>query len=85
MELEKDLKCSFCLKGANEIKKLIAGPNNIFICNECVSICYEILNEDKKKEYSKEFLFKIKKKVVEMNKNIEVFIKELDKEIENKE
>jgi ATP-dependent Clp protease ATP-binding subunit ClpX len=35
------LHCSFCLKSADEVKKLIAGPGNIFICDECVSLCDE--------------------------------------------
>ena len=43
---EKDLKCSFCNKKSNEVKRLVAGPNGIFICNECIGICSEILKED---------------------------------------
>ncbi|MEW6214355.1 MAG: ATP-dependent Clp protease ATP-binding subunit ClpX [Nitrospirota bacterium] len=35
-------KCSFCGKGHNEVKKLIAGPS-VFICNECVALCNEII------------------------------------------
>lgn len=37
-------KCSFCGKGHNEVKKLIAGPS-VFICNECVSLCNEIIED----------------------------------------
>jgi hypothetical protein len=33
------LYCSFCLKSQHEIAKLIAGPGNIFICDECVALC----------------------------------------------
>ncbi len=36
------LKCSFCGKGQDEVKKLIAGPS-VFICNECVDLCNEII------------------------------------------
>ncbi|MEW6068204.1 MAG: ATP-dependent Clp protease ATP-binding subunit ClpX [Nitrospirota bacterium] len=36
------LKCSFCGKGHDEVKKLIAGPT-VFICNECVELCNEII------------------------------------------
>ena len=39
------MKCSFCGKRANEVKQLIAGPN-IFICDECVDVCIEILGAD---------------------------------------
>jgi ATP-dependent Clp protease ATP-binding subunit ClpX len=43
---EKDLICSFCKKPGSEVKRLVAGPNGIFICNECINICSEILKED---------------------------------------
>ena len=36
------LKCSFCGKGHAEVKKLIAGPT-VYICNECVELCNEII------------------------------------------
>ena len=39
------LKCSFCGKGQEEVKKLIAGPS-VFICNECVDLCNEIIAEE---------------------------------------
>jgi ATP-dependent Clp protease ATP-binding subunit ClpX len=35
------LHCSFCLKSQHEVKKLIAGPGNLFICDECVGLCDE--------------------------------------------
>ncbi|MCX7796702.1 MAG: ATP-dependent Clp protease ATP-binding subunit ClpX [bacterium] len=39
------LRCSFCGKSQNEVKKLIAGPG-VYICDQCVKICVEILEED---------------------------------------
>ena len=39
------LHCSFCGKSQNEVKKLIAGPH-VYICNECIDICNEIINDD---------------------------------------
>ncbi len=39
------LKCSFCGKGQDEVKKLIAGPS-VYICNECVDLCNEIIAEE---------------------------------------
>jgi ClpX C4-type zinc finger protein len=39
------LKCSFCGRGKDEGRKLIAGPS-VFICDECVEICNEILKGD---------------------------------------
>ena len=41
--------CSFCGKKQDEVKKLIAGPN-VFICDECISLCNEIVLEDKGQE-----------------------------------
>ena len=35
------LHCSFCLKSQHEVAKLIAGPGNLFICDECVALCDE--------------------------------------------
>lgn len=43
---EENLKCSFCGKAQKEVKKLIAG-NGVYICDECVSLCNEILEEEK--------------------------------------
>lgn len=39
------LECSFCGKKQAEVKKLIAGPS-VYICNECVDLCYNVLKED---------------------------------------
>lgn len=39
----KTLYCSFCFKSQHEVKKLISGPANIFICDECVALCNEII------------------------------------------
>jgi ATP-dependent Clp protease ATP-binding subunit ClpX len=44
-----DLKCSFCGKSQKEVKKLIAGPT-VFICNECVELCNEIISEELERE-----------------------------------
>ncbi|MDR3363669.1 MAG: ATP-dependent Clp protease ATP-binding subunit ClpX [Clostridiales Family XIII bacterium] len=41
----KQLKCSFCGKAQDEVKRLIAGPN-VYICNDCIELCMEILREE---------------------------------------
>ncbi len=46
---DNELRCSFCNKPQHEVIKLIAGPN-VYICNECVETCNEIITEDMKKE-----------------------------------
>ena len=44
MSDKKDYTCSFCGKVKDEVKTLIAGPNQ-YICNECVDLCYDIIHE----------------------------------------
>ena len=46
-ETENTLYCSFCGKSQHEVKKLIAGPT-VFICDECVELCVEIIREETK-------------------------------------
>lgn len=48
-------RCSFCGKKQNEVVKLIAGPG-AYICNECIDLCMEILNEDELPEESEDEL-----------------------------
>ena len=42
---KKDVRCSFCGRMQDEVKRLIAGPN-AYICNECVNICAELIEEE---------------------------------------
>ncbi|MEQ1764659.1 MAG: ATP-dependent Clp protease ATP-binding subunit ClpX [Pyrinomonadaceae bacterium] len=46
---EELLNCSFCGKSQNDVKKLIAGPG-VYVCNECIDICNEIINDDEQQE-----------------------------------
>ncbi|MBF0549826.1 MAG: ATP-dependent Clp protease ATP-binding subunit ClpX [Deltaproteobacteria bacterium] len=46
-----DLLCSFCGKSQDEVKKLIAGPS-VYICDECIELCNEIIAEEYEKEES---------------------------------
>ena len=43
---EKKLRCSFCNKTQDQVRKLIAGPNGAYICDECVDICPEIIEDE---------------------------------------
>ena len=47
------VRCSFCGKQRSEVRKLIAGPN-VYICNECVELCREIVQEDMRYEQPNE-------------------------------
>jgi len=41
-----DAYCSFCGKSANQVHKLIAGPHGVYICDECIDICAEMIDEE---------------------------------------
>ncbi len=43
---DKDIRCSFCGKSQEQVKKLIAGPSGVYICDECVDICADIIDEE---------------------------------------
>ncbi len=47
------LKCSFCGKGQNDVRKLIAGPT-VYICDECIELCNDIIAEEWEEEKSRE-------------------------------
>src|SRR5680860_1358716 len=49
MASEKHLRCSFCGKSKDAVKRFISGPS-VYICNECVSLCNEILAEEEERE-----------------------------------
>ena len=43
---DDQVRCSFCNKTQNQVRKLIAGPNGAYICDECVDVCSEIIEEE---------------------------------------
>ena len=47
---ESRVRCSFCGKTQDQVRKLIAGPNGIYICDECVDICADIIEEEYEEE-----------------------------------
>ncbi len=49
MSSDKHLRCSFCGKSKESVKKFISGPS-VYICNECISLCNEILAEEHERE-----------------------------------
>ena len=50
---KKDVRCSFCGRAQEEVKRLIAGPN-AYICNECVGICAELIEEEQENQEASE-------------------------------
>ena len=72
-----ELVCSFCGKSQDEVKKLIAGPS-VYICDECVSLCSEIIQEEyghEEKDKGKDFL----PKPQEMKKSLDQYVIEQDR------
>mgnify|MGYP005810720279 CR=1 FL=1 len=55
--IDDKIRCSFCGKTQDQVRKLIAGSNNVFICDECIDLCAEILEEEleDEKEAPEEF------------------------------
>ena len=43
---QSDYTCSFCTKSQAQVKRLIAGPDRVFICDECVTLCDQIISEE---------------------------------------
>jgi ATP-dependent protease Clp ATPase subunit len=41
-----DYRCSFCGKSQEQVHRLIAGPGGVYICNECVALCQEIIDDE---------------------------------------
>jgi len=58
-------ECSFCGRGQEEVKKLISGPGGVYICNECVVLCKDVLDKEsfdkRKKEEAPETAFVVPK------------------------
>lgn len=60
------IRCSFCNKAQGQVRKLIAGPNGVYICDECVGICADIVEEefeDMEEEASEEMQINLLKPV----------------------
>lgn len=53
--VEKNIRCSFCGKKQGQVQRIIAGPG-VYICNECVNLCSDILNDGMLEESPEEYL-----------------------------
>ena len=49
-----NIKCSFCGKPQDIVKKIIAGPNGVFICDECVNVCQNIMDTEMFEDFEEE-------------------------------
>ena len=52
---KSSVKCSFCGKTQDQVKRLVAGPNDIYICNECIKLCDSIISEEIRVEEVEDF------------------------------
>jgi len=76
-DLAGELVCSFCGKSQDEVKKLIAGPS-VYICDECVSLCNEIIQEEydqEKKTKQRDYL----PKPQEIKKSLDQYVIEQER------
>ncbi len=74
---DSSLRCSFCSRGQDEVRKLIAGPT-VYICDECVGLCNEIMAE----EFETSFDISVKTKLPspkEINKHLEDYVIDQDR------
>ena len=42
----KQFRCSFCNKTQDQVRKLVAGPKGVYICDECIEVCMEIMEDE---------------------------------------
>ncbi len=54
-KIVEKVRCSFCNKTEDQVRKLIAGPNGVYICDECIDICSEIIQEELEEEDEEEY------------------------------
>ena len=70
-EDKKHLRCSFCGKSQDQVKRLIAGPN-VYICDECIELCQEIISEEVEELY--DFDIDNLPKPVEINETLNDYV-----------
>lgn len=54
-KIHEKIRCSFCNKTEDQVRKLIAGPGGVYICDECIEVCSEILEEELGEEEEPDF------------------------------
>ncbi len=71
------LRCSFCGKSQKEVKKLIAGPS-VYICDECIDLCNDIISEEKDREKSEKSVFRVPRPIDIMSHLNDYVISQVD-------
>ncbi|MCK5323097.1 MAG: ATP-dependent Clp protease ATP-binding subunit ClpX, partial [Desulfobulbaceae bacterium] len=67
-----EVNCSFCGKSQEDVKKLIAGPT-VYICDECIELCNEIVREDRQADQEAEGLTAILKPI-QINEHLDQYV-----------
>ena len=78
----KEKECSFCGKPQNEVRRLIASPSGVYICDECISTCGDIIAEQEESTEVK--IQKTETEIQTLNERREMYfkmIKNIDKSI----
>lgn len=52
---DRGIRCSFCGKPQTAVKKMIAGPSGIYICDECIKVCESIIETDNMQDYEDKY------------------------------
>ncbi len=74
----QQMVCSFCGKSANEVKKIVAGPG-VYICDECILTCADMINEDEFKSSGSRFILKNLPKPKEIKTILDKYVIKQDK------
>jgi len=70
---DSKFRCSFCSRAQGEVKKLIAGPASVYICNDCVGLCNDIIAEESKSETAAGQMPKLPKPK-ELNRSLDDYV-----------
>lgn len=79
MNEKPKLYCSFCGKSMDKVKKLIAGPT-VFICNECVKLCMDMVNEIPFEEAEPDY--QLQEKIDRIDRKLRAFSEEIRIDLE---
>lgn len=71
---EEPVSCSFCGKSSDEVERMIAGPSGVFICNECIHLCGDIIEEEKRQAFKSEHNNKKLPTPVEIKEKLDEYV-----------
>ena len=42
----ENVRCSFCDKSRDQVQRMVSGPGGVYICNECIDVCRQVMDEE---------------------------------------